>query len=205
MRVGTKMQKERIESLTDLVFGLALSLTALALIIRTQETLPDLLRNLAVFAFSFIIVISVWLSYSNVLEHIRVESALALWLNVALLLLVAFEPYLLDVMAFDEQGLVNGDLANGASALYALDLGLIWLIMGALYHLALREEGDPQLVRWRNSRIIDAGVFLVSAAPVFWTIELLDTPIRFWMWVSLLPIGAVRDRWVDRRWGTKNE
>ena len=39
----------------------------------------------------------------------------------------------------------------------------------------------------RDDRLVDAAIFLLSAAPVFWDIELVDVPVRFWMWFLTIP------------------
>jgi len=190
-----------MESLTDLVFGLALSLTAVALIIQTDETVEDVAYNLFWFAFNFLILISVWISYSKLLEHVRFESSQTVWLNAALLLLVSVEPYLLNLMAFG--GDQDGRLLEATSMLYALALGGIWLIMGAMHHQAAK-DGPASLRQQRDSRLIDAGIFLASAAPVFWELELLGVPARFWIWFLSFPAGMVLDA-VRKRIGTKEE
>src|SRR6266705_5184687 len=56
--------KPRIESLSDLIFGLALSIGALALIAQPVLTAGDLLRDLLDFAFGFIVLIVVWVRYT---------------------------------------------------------------------------------------------------------------------------------------------
>ena len=52
--------KPRIESLSDLIFGLALSIGALALIAQPVLSPADLVRDLVDFAFGFIVLIAVW-------------------------------------------------------------------------------------------------------------------------------------------------
>lgn len=187
------MRKERAESLTDLVFGLALSLTALALILRAGETVEGVFNSLFWFTFNFLIIISVWLGYSSLLEHTDTESPTVLRLNIALLLLVSLEPYLFNLMVFGEAGQSLGVFLDATSTMYALCLGGIWLILGALHHHAAKGDEPMKMIQMRNYRLVDAGIFFLSAAPVFWEIDLLSIPIRFLMWFLTIPSGMVLD------------
>ncbi|WP_019178499.1 TMEM175 family protein [Methanomassiliicoccus luminyensis] len=195
------MFKVRIEDLTDLVFGLALSIGAIALINRSEDDISDVLTGLFWFTFSFLILISVWISYSRIISRLKIESPRLLVLNVALLLLVAIEPYLLNVMAFDVNSQNYPELLNGASTLYALDLGGIWLIMAGFNQQAFRQgvEGREAFVAARNSRLIDAAIFLASALPVFWTLALFDLPVRFLIWYVSIPLGVIGHGYLVRR------
>lgn len=190
LRDGGPLQKLRMESLTDLVFGLALALSSITLIIRADETVGEIVYSLFWFSFNFIILISVWFAYSTLLENIRIETPVVLWLNVFLLLLVSMEPYVLNLMAFTEDPQGFGGLLDSTSSLYGLTLGGIWLIMGALYHQAAKGGGSALTRQLRDDRLVDAAIFLLSAAPVFWDIELVDVPVRFWMWFLTIPVGA---------------
>jgi hypothetical protein len=49
--------KVRIESLSDLVFGLALSIGSLTLIGKLPQTAQDLVTDVVLFGFSFLIVV----------------------------------------------------------------------------------------------------------------------------------------------------
>lgn len=199
------MLKVRIEDLTDLVFGLALSIGAIALINRSENDVSDVLVGLFWFTFSFLILISVWISYSRIISRLRIETSGLLVLNVALLLLVTIEPYLLNVMALDVNSQNYPDLLDGASMLYALDLGGIWLIMAGFNHQAFRQRAEDRVVfiAARNSRLIDAIVFLISVLPIFWTVTLFDLPLRFLLWYMTIPLGLAGHRYLMKRAGER--
>ena len=65
--------KSRIESLSDLIFGLALSIGALTLIGQPPSNISTAFF-LAYFAFSFLILISVWYSYTQTMSNLRIET-----------------------------------------------------------------------------------------------------------------------------------
>jgi len=80
--------------LSDLIFGLALSIGALALIAQPVLTAGDLLRDLVDFAFGFIVLIVVWVRYTGCMTYLTIETHGVLRLNLLMLFLVALEPYL---------------------------------------------------------------------------------------------------------------
>jgi uncharacterized membrane protein len=63
----------RIESLSDLIFGLALSIGSLELIARTPRTPEDLGMSVALFAFSFVVVVSIWVGYTRIMAVLQGE------------------------------------------------------------------------------------------------------------------------------------
>jgi hypothetical protein len=71
-RVGQK-PRPRIESLTDLVFGPALSIGAIGLISNRPKNTQILVESIARFGFSFMILIAIWVRYSEVTPVLRVE------------------------------------------------------------------------------------------------------------------------------------
>ena len=188
---GDHVRKRRIESLTDLLLGLALPLTALALILRSGETVEGVFYSLFWFTFSFL-PISVWLGHSRLLEHIDIESRTVLRLSI-ILLLVFVEPYLFSIMAFGEAGHSLGGLLDATSTLYALCIGGIWLILGALHHQAAKGGGPVEMIRMRNDRLVDEAISPLPAAPMFREIDLLNIPARFWTWFLSVPSGSMLD------------
>jgi hypothetical protein len=86
--------RPRIESLTDLVFGLALSIGAISLISNRPADAGELYRAIAGFGFSFLILIQIWFRFTEIMSVLPVETAGTRVLNTLLLFLVALEPYL---------------------------------------------------------------------------------------------------------------
>lgn len=119
--------RPRIETLSGLVFGLALSIGALTLVGKTPSTPADIQSAVLGFGFSFIILISVWLRYTWIMSALPLETATAVSLNIALLFLVSVEPYLLSLVNTAEAILIFDD----ASIVYALDLAGLVAILGS--------------------------------------------------------------------------
>ena len=182
--------RPRIQSLSDLIFGLALSIGALNLIANRPNDAATLFGNIAEFGFSFLILIFVWFRYTEAMSVLPVETTSTRSLNTALLFLVAIEPYLFNQLSF---GFGANSLSNLpqdlASATYGLDLGAIWLILASFTHiLSMEEKGlvAPDLFRkyrlLRNVEIIIAAIFFLSILPAFWVNVLGGTSLRYLLW-----------------------
>ncbi|MDA4116965.1 MAG: TMEM175 family protein [Thaumarchaeota archaeon] len=187
--------KIRIESLSDLVFGLALSIGSIILVGKLPQNGQDLAVNVLLFGFSFLIIVMTWLGYSRTMTILPVEVPFALFLNIVLLFCVAIEPYLFYVV----QSAQTLGVLDAGSVAYALDVGPMFLVLSALCFLLLKEErvrlSDRRvhpavLARFRRfmfAQLIVGAIFVASALPVFW----VNTPIgflRFDLWYSSFTI-----------------
>ena len=186
--------KSRIETLSDLIFGLALSIGALTLIGQPPSTLAQLLQSVLFYAFSFLILITVWYSYTRTMSQLHVETTVMVDLNILLLFLVSIEPYL-----FNQ--LINSSLGEYVSILYALDLGGLFVIQAFLANAVLADKNRPEVVlqRYRLLRItllLSAFIFFISTIPFFWSwrIEVAGAvvPLRVAMWLITLFLPRVR-------------
>src|SRR3989449_7614302 len=119
--------RPRIQSLSDLIFGLALSIGALNLIASKPPDTAALLGNIASFGFSFLVLILVWFRYTEIMSVLPVETTRTRALNTIMLFLVAIEPYLFNQISFGFAAPSNPTLPQDAAcATYALDIGTIW-------------------------------------------------------------------------------
>jgi uncharacterized membrane protein len=191
--------KIRIESLSDLVFGLALSIGSIILAGKVPQSGEDLAVNVGLFGFGFVIVVMTWLGYSRTMAVLPVEVPFALLTNLVLLFVVALEPYLLYVL-FSVQ---TAGMGNATSIAYALDVGTMFFMQAALAYLVVKEEKvalhgqmalhPVVLARFRRISRVNAVIgvlFAVTALPIFW----VNTPVgylRFLPWYSTFPILAV--------------
>jgi hypothetical protein len=180
------------------IFGLAVAIGTLSLITRIPTKPFGMLIDIVEFGFSFLILISVWLGYWNITSVLPLEDGATVILNIALLFLVAIEPYLFYLnITFDL--LAHELLLNKASMLYALDMiGLIVIHALFTHQLTLKEGGLVQkesrvsYKRVRNTFFISAALFMITILPAFWTFKLWDLPIRFYFWPISLILSLVR-------------
>ncbi|MGH9919046.1 MAG: hypothetical protein ACRD6W_09285, partial [Nitrososphaerales archaeon] len=181
-----------IESLSDLVFGLALSIGSIILVGKQPQTGQDIAINVLLFGFGFLIIVLTWLGYSRTMAVLPIEAPYALLANLVLLFVVAIEPYLFYVLTSAQ----TSGLSDAASVVYALDVGGMFLMQAALARMVVngdkaRAQGKLSLhpvvlARFRTLMRLDAiigFVFVVSALPVFWENTPIG-PLRFYLWSS---------------------
>jgi uncharacterized membrane protein len=181
-----------IERLSDLIFGLALSLGSFVLVANPPSNATTLYSDLATFGFSFLILISVWLAYTRLIAALTLARHSTINLNIVLLFFVSIEPFLLNVLVRPGD---SGEFFATVSQAYAVDVGAMVTLLGLFaWALATTENRSiPNLARssYRReavSRWFGAGMFFVSAFPFFEAPQLLGEPLRLWMWGVALGI-----------------
>ena len=178
------------------VFGLALSIGALALINQQPHDLSQLSFSLFGFAFSFLILVNVWYRYSTIMSVLPVETAGLIVLNLFMLFLVSVEPYLLNLLVF--QTSLYSAVGEYVSVFYGLDIAGLNLVVGWFVHALANEEKrlvPRSMLRHyrlvRNFMFTGAAVFVLSLFPFFWVWRIGGFPVRIIMWVATLPLGWV--------------
>ncbi len=193
--------KAPIKSLSDLIFGLALSIGTISLIAGVPKNPYDIAEDLLQFGFSFLILISVWMSYSSIISVLPLEDQTTIMLNIVLLFLVSIEPYLFWLNAtYIADVLKDATLLASASSFYAIDMAGLMVIIALFAHQLSFEEKKlvpPSSLRryrkFRNTLIVSACIFMVSILPQFWSLTLWGVPLRFLIW--FVPVGL---SWVWR-------
>ncbi len=189
---GGPRPRPRIETLADLIFGLSLSIGAIALIANSPSNPGEITSHIFAFAFTFLVLITAWIVYTTQMSVLPVETSAVTVINVVLLLLVALVPYLLNNVELTNASL-SADAASAirdySSTLFALDLAGILVILATFAHVISLEEKKlvaPELVRLfrngRNRMIVLAAVMVISVAPQFWEWTLFGVPARLYVW-----------------------
>jgi len=208
-KVGEKMSKDHVEhsitrktkvritpgSFSDIIFGLALSIGSLILVQRQVQNASSFVANIALFGFSFTIISMVWLSFSTTIRYLPTEAPSVLFLNLLLFFGVVLEPYVFYMLVTSE-----GQLLGVVSDVFALNIALMFFVLGALSALVAREarlnhpnchSNDLQVLRKMTyPRYILAALFLLSIIPVFW----LSTPLgnlRILLWGLSLAVFLI--------------
>jgi uncharacterized membrane protein len=134
VRLSEKLEppkpKPRIESLSDLVFGLALSIGAITLVENPPKTSLAIYADVGTFAFSFYILISIWLRYTRIMSVLPLERRRTILSNTLLLFCVAIEPFLFNLLQRPIVGAETSSFLSTASTLFALDIGGMMLMLG---------------------------------------------------------------------------
>jgi len=195
--------RPRIQTLSDMVFGLALSIGAVTLVGAAPVTSQDFLVSLAYYTLSFLIVIRVWLSYTSILSSMPVETQDLMDLNIILLFSVSVEPYI-----FREILITSGNMWSTTSAVFSVDLAAMYAVLAVFAHY-LGDE-DRKLVpeslfakhrRNRNYLLLTTAILLVSLIPIFGTLtvfsvqlgaSLTNIHLRVIVWIFVWISGWVR-------------
>jgi uncharacterized membrane protein len=197
--------RPRIESLSDLVFGLALSIGAFALVSNPTTTDQGYYKDVVTFGFNFLVLITVWIRYTRIMSTLPVETATTMLLNVVLLFTVSLEPYIFNILrSANALSSPTISLFETASSSYGVDLGAMMFIMG-VFTLALADEEkrlvpESMLARLRSEStlwFVSCGIFLASALPFFGRIEvgtvlLSGLSLRMIMWLAAILVTWAR-------------
>ncbi len=190
--------RPRLESLSDLIYGLSLSIGAISLVLTNAQssTVSDINRNVLEFLFVFLLLITSWIIYTSDMSVLPIETRLVTFLNVVLLILVAIFPYLFDqvVSTFNPDS-----VQEYASILFTADLAGTLVIMASFAHIIAREEehlvDGEIMIRFRTARnrmsVLTVVVLLSLAAPWDWLF--LGVHVRLLIWY--VPIVSF---WVNR-------
>jgi uncharacterized membrane protein len=179
------VEKKDIEDLSNIVFGLALTVGTLTLIKPSQDSFADLISILSSFALSFVVLLWLWWLYNRTMKEMVMDRPLKYVLNFVLLFLVIIEPYLLTIV----------NTVSGATA-YAINLGTANAIFLAFWHLMLKEAPPSDvgrretLRRFRNSLIVGTVVFYASTL-----LQLIPTiassGVQGLVWLLVLVVAMV--------------
>lgn len=106
--------------------------------------------------------------------------------------MVAIEPYFFNLLVVLN---ASPSVGQNVSAYYALDLGIINLVLGYFTHQLTLEKKKlipKELIQkykiTRNATYVVAALFLVSAFPIFWHIMIFGTQLRIFLWVLSFPV-----------------
>jgi len=195
--------RPRIQTLSDMIFGLALSIGAVSLLSQKPANITAVSYSMVSFGFAFLILASVWFRYSKIMSVLPVESSGIIWANLLLLFLVSIEPYLFNLMTVSAYSPAPGQLDSGSTTtLYALDLGGLMLILAFFIHELTDEEKrliPRELLRGYKltmyTTILAGFLFLLSTLPVFWGVIVVASPtipIRYVLWSGVWVVNMGR-------------
>ena len=197
--------RPRIQTLSDLIFGLALSIGAITLISEKPSTIVGLASSILGFGWAFVILALVWVRYTRIMSVLPVENGRIIGANMLLLFLVSIEPYLYNLITVSFAPL-PGQLDSGiTTALYAVDMGSIFLIIAYFTHELTIEEKKlipKELLTsyrlQRNTTLVSAGLFLFSTFPIFWGFVVYGLQVRFMIWMGTFLVWIIRRRMEKR-------
>src|SRR3989442_10504085 len=127
--------------------------------------------RILIFSFAFLFLITAWLIYTTYTSGLPVDTLSVTFLNIALLLLVALIPYLLNNVELGD----NAAIRDYSSSLFALDLSAIFAILAILAHTLgvqhkrlVPPEAAKLFRNGANRMAVLAILTAISIAPPFW-------------------------------------
>lgn len=178
-----KTVKKSVEALSNMVFGLALSIGTLALISSASASPDQIISGIEGFAFSFLLIIYAWFRYTSIFEITRIEDSKMIDLNLLLLFFIVVEPYLFSLLNGSGQAMLGF-----TTELFAIDMAAILLTLWAIYSITIAKSAKNKndLASYRHVR---DGLFV---AGIIFALSLLFTGSnRLDLWYVAFLIGIV--------------
>jgi uncharacterized membrane protein len=191
---------DRLIFLSDGVFAIAMTLLAIELTVPSSDPSELVQALLALgpkylsFLISFLVIASFWTSHQRIFSFIIRSDTRLVWLNVFLLLCIAFQPFPTSVLG-TYRNTTAVTFYAGTLVVTGLSVLVLWLYATRkrrlvssnlsarqIQHLTLRLAGAPL-------------VFLVSIGIAQWSPDLAE-----YSWLTIALIIAVL-RWVYRHGG----
>jgi len=166
----------RIESFSDAVFGL--SVTLLIVSLEVPKTFDDLLRALAgfpAFALTFVLLAQIWFIQYRFFRRYSLQDNTTIALNMALLFVVVFFTYPLKflfgvaVARNVSDTIIRGDQLVWMYAIYDAGYAAVFVIFILLFGHALRKRAELELTPFEvfeTRRVIALFVFQILVAAV---------------------------------------
>jgi uncharacterized membrane protein len=171
------MPKTRLEAFSDGVFAIAITLLIIEVRVPDSHA-GDLARDLAnqwpsyaAFVVSFAIIGIIWVNHHDIFERIVIVDRSLLFLNLLLLLTVAFLPFPTALLG---DYIREGDNAHIAAAVYGANMTLIGLAFIAMWTYLIRvptlltpEVGVEGARRARRAAMIGPVVYALTIPLAF--------------------------------------
>ncbi|HZB97993.1 MAG TPA: TMEM175 family protein [Candidatus Sulfotelmatobacter sp.] len=170
------MNKGRIEAFSDGVFAIAITLLILTIAPPDNyrdlpHQLADRLPSLAAYVVSFTVIGIMWLNHHSIFAHFAKVDRPLLYLNLLLLMTVAFLPYPTEVFG---RALREGEGARTAAAVYSITMAINAYAWAALWLYAsqrrrLLSTAFPEAQRGIATVLFSVGtvVYTVSIGVAF--------------------------------------
>jgi uncharacterized membrane protein len=184
---------ERVEAFSDAIFAFAATLLAQAIAVPSAEEVSSsrsLLRALqaalpsfVTFAVTFVVLGEAWVSHHRMLRMFRRADHALVWLNLLLLLVVAFSPF--------PTALLGRALGHDGAWVAVVLYGTTWAVGGLLFN-AVWWRGKSALLRAEISAHEARRVtirFMMS--PTLYAVATILAPFAPWASLAMLVLLAI--------------
>jgi uncharacterized membrane protein len=170
------MQTSRLEAFSDGVFAIAITLLVLEIPVPEAgeeglwHALLDQWPSLVSYAVSFSIIGIIWVNHHAVLDHVLRADRGLLFLNLLLLLWVAFIPFPTALLADNLQGdsqHVAAAVYSGTMALMGVSFGTLWLYVSRRRRLMGVDLTNEQIALMTRKFVAGAPIYALAVAVAF--------------------------------------
>jgi uncharacterized membrane protein len=200
--------KGRIETLTDGIFGIAMTLLVLDIRVPklpNEITTADLAYRVfaiwpkfLIYVLSFVILAIFWVSHSIQFHYVRRANRTLFWINILILMLVAFIPFSTHLLSEHIE-------QQFAVAFYGTHLMLIWVCEFLHWYYVttggrlVDSDADPHVVNAVTRRILFSTItYLIAIAVSFYSTKLSITVYGMIIIMCILP-GRIDRYWDDSK------
>lgn len=183
--MGMRFDKSQVFGFSDGVFAFAATLLVLNINTPTLQRAfinnqySDILQLVITYFITFLIIALYWMQYHRFFNHIKVIDAPLLWLNIFLLMLIAFIPFPLSLLNLQ-------NTHQNAVILYALSLGMVGLMLTIMWIYASMHK-NILMVDKIKSITVTYNIIRSSVAPIVFFLSIaisfinLKLAIYFWL------------------------
>lgn len=171
------------------MLGLALVLGAFTLSTVTDYTAAILVRNLALFAIVFAVLIVIWWRLSSMYEIGLLGGRTGMFAGMVLAFNIALAPVFLRLMVSNNDG-----IRSLATALLTVSFVIVTVVMAVLVH---RSHAYRSKAQWRIASHVlwlMSGIFLISLFVPLSFAPVAEFPARFFVWIVALAAVPVYQR-----------
>jgi uncharacterized membrane protein len=188
---------ERLVSLIDGVFAVALTLLVLDLKLPSQDgdlarALVQMLPGFLIYLIAFASVAGYWTIHHGTFRHIRHGDGRLILLSLVNLLFITLFPVSASIMGAHPLDPLAAACLSANSLLYCMSAWALWSYAGANGRL-LAEDTDRQTLERVARIMLLVGIGLALAIPI----AFLSVYLAYAVWILWPGISA---SWVNRRW-----
>jgi uncharacterized membrane protein len=191
---------ERINSFSDAVFAVAITLLILTIVVpevsdidRLPQELADMWPKFLGFLMSFVIIGAFWMSHHGMFAFLRRSTQGLLRINLFLLMFIVLLPFSTDLMSEYGSSVFAVVFYDINMVTIALLMSLLWWY--ASYHRSLVDESMSPVLRKHlllNYLSISL-IFCISTAIAF-----INIPVSQYFYLALIPNSILLDRILHR-------
>lgn len=189
---------DRLAAFSDAIFAFSMTVLAVEIEVPTvtgdvasalPQAMLEQLPHFLSFILAFLVVALLWTSHHRMFRHIRRVDSPLIWLNILLLMLIAFMPVAEGYLG--EYGEVPLIPALYAGILVAISLLNLMMWRHAATADLLEEDVHPRLVRFYQWRVLAPALVFAFSIPLAFT---LGAAVAEYSWLLIVPIRELINR-----------